>query len=276
MRMFPAAMLSCFAITLLLGCNPGNGGTGEESAADHSDQTQATEETTEVVEAPTCENAGPQSPRDIHLVDGINPVMFSEAPPLSEMNLCDIHFHRFAEHKAEGYSTLAGEGDHQGYICNGTTPGERPAASETGCKGIALGDTVEVHWAFTTCDVEPGPGLGSCFSNVCSNPDIRVVGRTFNLTDAADALDFASISNPAALILPEAENEVEYRGSSTGSSFSNDSCSPFSINWMVGPQCQPLNIASLNAWCDENVFDEDKAHTVRKLVTPLELLSKIE
>lgn len=42
---------------------------------------------------------GPQSPRDIDAPMGTNTRMFSTAPAYTEMNLCNIHFHKNAEHK---------------------------------------------------------------------------------------------------------------------------------------------------------------------------------
>ncbi|MDX8382892.1 MAG: delta-class carbonic anhydrase, partial [Ghiorsea sp.] len=42
---------------------------------------------------------GPQSPRDIDAVAGNNKRTFSQAPASTEMNLCNIHFHKNAEHK---------------------------------------------------------------------------------------------------------------------------------------------------------------------------------
>lgn len=41
---------------------------------------------------------GPQSPRNIDAVAGNNKVVFSPAPMRSKMNLCNIHFHKGAEH----------------------------------------------------------------------------------------------------------------------------------------------------------------------------------
>jgi len=37
---------------------------------------------------------GPQAPRDIDSVAGSNTVLFSAAPAHTEMNLCNIHFHK--------------------------------------------------------------------------------------------------------------------------------------------------------------------------------------
>ena len=37
---------------------------------------------------------GPQSPRDIDTKQGKNTLLFSHAPSIKKMNLCNIHFHK--------------------------------------------------------------------------------------------------------------------------------------------------------------------------------------
>ena len=68
-----------------------------------------------------CENFGPQTPRDLDKSEGTNKLNFSLAPDYKEMNLCNIHFHKHAEHKAAAFSVYAGEGEEGvggGYKCN--------------------------------------------------------------------------------------------------------------------------------------------------------------
>jgi len=70
-----------------------------------------------------CEGFGPQTPRDIDQVSGTNPITFALAPDAKELNLCNIHFHNNAEHKAEDFSLYAGEGHDGhggGYQCSST------------------------------------------------------------------------------------------------------------------------------------------------------------
>jgi hypothetical protein len=230
-----------------------------------------------------CDQAGPQAPRDITSMTGSNAMSFAVAPPAADMNLCDIHFHRYAEHRASGYKEIAGNGDHKGYVCNGTMPGASHADShddDLGCAGIAAGDTIEVHWVFTTCDVEPGPTLASCFSDTCTDPQLRVEARVFNLTDDGSGADFASFrsSSSGKVMLPEASDPVQYLGSTTGSGYNDGRCSPFKVTWNVTSACAPLEISSINGWCgkDKNPFKEDHAHGVRMLVKDAALLSPIE
>ena len=232
-----------------------------------------------------CVKAGPQAPRDITKLAGSNAITFAKAPPAGKMKLCDIHFHKFAEHRASGYTQLAGKGDHKGYVCNGHAPkagaqamgGHGPA---TGCGGIGNGDTVEVHWVFTTCDVKPGPTLGSCFSDTCKNPQLRVEARVFYLSDKKSAGNFSTISDYSSgrVSVPKPVGAVEYSGSTTGSGYNDGTCSPFKVTWNVSSACTPLQIASINNWCgkDKNAFKEDHAHGVRLLVKDTKLLSPIK
>lgn len=58
---------------------------------------------------------GPQSPRNIDSTTGDNERLFSTAPASKEMNLCNIHFHKNAEHQGGEFTTYAGNGDGHGY-----------------------------------------------------------------------------------------------------------------------------------------------------------------
>ena len=58
-----------------------------------------------------CMGFGPQTPRDIDSRKGQNKRVFTKAPSYKEMNLCNLHFHVNAEHKAKSYSIHV-EGEH--------------------------------------------------------------------------------------------------------------------------------------------------------------------
>jgi len=58
---------------------------------------------------------GPQSPRDIDSVGGTNAIAFNNAPASNQMNLCNIHFHKNAEHAGGEFNEYAGNGDGEGY-----------------------------------------------------------------------------------------------------------------------------------------------------------------
>ena len=243
-----------------------------------------------------CEGFGPQTPRDIDSAAGENKRIFSIAPSSSEMNLCNIHFHKNAEHKGSDFSIYAGDGDghgyDSGYQCNmskNLSKAELKAPKAPICKGkhgdLKPGDTIEVHWVHTSCDIEPGAGLGSCLSDGCANPNLRVETQIFTLVNDSNALDFNALDYDGTKIngyhqpkaLPTNSGvPVEFLGSTTGPSYSESTCSPLQVSWSVRPQCLKVDINTVGEWCKDNAFDEDHAHGVRKLVTNPKLLSTIK
>lgn len=137
---------------------------------------------------PACGAAGPQAPRDIDSRAGANKVRFEAAPKYQEMNLCNIHFHNQAEHKAAEFALYA-DGDRGrggGYQCamsRKLSAAELAAPAGDICKGLRPGDTIEVHWVHSSCDVEPGKGLESCLRPACKSPKLRVEAQVFTLVN---------------------------------------------------------------------------------------------
>lgn len=265
--------------------------SSEETDAQNTAPAVDVEAMVEEVSAPApglCLDAGPQTPRDISSTLGLNTVAFDVAPPAAELNLCNIHTHTNAEHKGPGFSVFVNDTDSGGYACNGTE--DLTAAEleplEGAYKGVKPGDTIEVHWVHSSCDVAPGPGLGSCLTDECTNPQFRVEAQTFlvvNDRNAPDFMDYSYSGNTAngmhqALSIPSDTGEpVEFLGSTTGPSYNQSTCSPFQVTWNVRPMCKKVDIASLHAWAESgNVFEETKSHGVRQLVTAPELLSPID
>lgn len=223
-----------------------------------------------------CIGAGPQAPRDIDRQTGTNPVIFMVAPAAADMNLCNIHFHRNAEHKAAAYSTYVEDGSNSGWACQAPAAGrlEKEHVSYKGCEGIAPGDTIEVHWVYTTCDTEAegvtpmGDGLNACLTKTCSNPQLRVVAQVFVLGEDG-GLKFSE--SP----LSHNDPTVVYTGSTTGTTYSNTHCSPFQVTWEVKTTCDSLEIDDFSKWCSTNQYRDNHAHGVRELVTSEALLSEI-
>ena len=242
-------------------------------------------------DAETCQGFGPQSPRDIDNLAGDNRRSFALAPDYDAMNLCNIHFHNNAEHRAKDFSIYAGEGDKGvggGYQCaisQSLSKSEMQAPKEEICKGIKPGDTVEMHWVYSTCVIKPGKGLSSCLSDKCVNPDLRVETQVFTVVNDPAALKFGDFGYDGNVVnglhqaksLPESTGApVEFAGSTTGLQFTDKQCSPMHVTWNVRPQCAKVDINSLGEWCNSNVFQENHAHGVRKLVTNPRLLSEIK
>ena len=237
--------------------------------------------------AEVCTGFGPQTPRDIDSLSGSNKRIFSIAPDHSEMNLCNIHFHAGAEHKAKDFSLKFSEAKGGGYACGiseSLTEAELAKPAKNFCKGIEPGDTIEMHWVFSSADVQPGKGLGACLNDGTANPNLRVETQVFTVVNDPNALSFDDLDYDGNVVngyhQPQAiptntGAPVEFLGSTTGPSFTQEVCSPLQVTWSVRPQYAKLDINSLSAWCEANEFEEDHAHGVRKLVTHPDLLSEI-
>lgn len=234
---------------------------------------------------------GPQSPRDINSKRGTNSRTFSKAPSYKKMNLCNIHFHKNAEHKGGQFTTYAGPGDGHGYMSgykyNGklTKKEQMPTKNEI-CPskhgGLYSGDTIEVHYVHSTAKVTPGPTLGACLSKDIINPQLRVETQVYVLVNDSKALDFQKLTKHSerkglhqALSIPKNTGRpIQYEGSTTGPSY-NENGSPIQVSWSVRPKVAKVNIETVANWCKGNAFKEDHAHGVRNLVINPELLSKI-
>jgi hypothetical protein len=234
---------------------------------------------------------GPQSPRDIATVTGTNMRTFEAAPAYTEMNLCNIHFHENAEHKGGEFTTSAGNGDGKGaetgFKYDGTlTEAELAPYGKTIGEGkygdLVPGDTIELHYVHTTAKVVPGPTLGACLSEAIMNPQLRVEAQVYVLVNDPEAADFNVLAQVEqvnglyqAVNIPTNTGEpVQYAGSTTGPSY-NSAGSPLQVSWSVRPEVMKVNIATVDAWLSDNIFNEDHAHGVRNLVVSEELLSPI-
>jgi len=234
---------------------------------------------------------GPQSPRDIDAAAGNNSLSFSAAPASTEMNLCNIHFHKNAEHKGGEFTKYAGNGDGHGFQ-SGYKYSGKLNASELKSVGhdicpskhgaLTAGDTIEVHYVHSTAQVKPGPTLGSCLNDAINNPQLRVETQVYVLVNDKNALDFGSLTKHGkknglhqAMNIPSNTGvPIEYAGSTTGPGY-NEKGSPFQVSWSVRPNVAKVNIQSVGKWCKGNAFNEDHAHGVRNLVTNPDLISKI-
>lgn len=238
---------------------------------------------------PACTGFGPQTPRDIDSKHGENKVYFGPAPDYKQMNLCNIHFHVSAEHKARDFAIE--DAHHGGYQCGiskNLTAAELAPTAEPVCPSehgpLKPGDTIEVHWVHSTAPVYPGPTLGACMDDKVKNPDLRVEAQVFTLVNDPNALDFSSLDYHGKVVsgFHQADNipsntgkPVVFGGSTTGPKYSEQTCSPLQVTWSVRPTCAKININTIAKWCKSNAFKEDHAHGVRKLVTTPALLSEI-
>jgi len=183
-----------------------------------------------------CQGYGPQTPRDISAVIGTNKRLFSLAPASTEMNLCNIHTHTNAEHKGPGFSVFVSKADNGGYQCNdaASLTAEQltdPTDGKGAFKGVKPGDTIEVHWVHTSCDIAPGEGLGSCLSDSCANPELRVEAQAFLVVNDPSALNFLDYAYDGNIVngyhqpkaLPtDTGDPVVFAGSTTGPKYTED------------------------------------------------------
>lgn len=235
---------------------------------------------------------GPQAPRDLARKKGSNQRVFSPAPAYQAMNLCNIHFHKNAEHKGGDFTTFAGYGDGHGYETgykyNGKlTARESKPLDEAVCNSdhgsLQAGDTIEVHYVHSTAQVAPGESLKSCLSESDANPQLRVEAQVFVLVNDPKAADFEKLTSVGqangyhqALGIPRnTGTPIQYAGSTTGPSY-NEKGSPLQVSWSVRPRVMKVSAQSVGAWCKGNAFKEDHAHGVRNLVVNEKLLAKMK
>lgn len=244
----------------------------------------------ELAKSTAGQGFGPQSPRDIAAHEGANNRAFSTAPPVGEMTLCDIHFHENAEHKGGQFTTFAGNGDGHGFGTGFKYDGELSDAElapvdmkvgESEHGHLSPGDTIEIHFVYSTAQATLGNSLGTCLSEAIGNPQLRVEAVVAVLVSEGgeDFTQMAMIEDVGGLNqvpnLPgNLGTPVVYDGSTTGPGY-NEKGSPFQVTWSVRPDVAKLDIASVDTWLKDNPFEEDHAHGVRNLVTNVELLSPI-
>lgn len=234
---------------------------------------------------------GPQSPRNIDTLKGSNTRIFNQAPKYQDMNLCNIHFHKNAEHQGGEFNKYAGNGDgagfQTGFVYSGKlTAAETKKVNQEICPskhgGLHPGDTIELHYVHTSAQVNPGPTLGACLSDAIMNPQLRVETQVYVLVNDKHALDFSELTKHAvvngkhqAVNIPNnTGTAIQYAGSTTGPSY-NEKGSPLQVSWSVRPKVAKVNIETVGKWCQGNTFNEDHAHGVRNLVTNPKLLSSM-
>ncbi len=159
-----------------------------------------------LLEATKDKGFGPQSPRDLSVLEGDNPRVAMTAPPFQSMNLCNIHFHENAEHRGGEFTTYAGNGNGAGAGTGFVYDGELSEAElaplgrtigEGEYGDLAPGDTIELHYVHTTAQVTPGPTLGACLSDAMANPQLRVEAQVYVLVNDDSAADFVALNEVA-------------------------------------------------------------------------------
>jgi hypothetical protein len=235
---------------------------------------------------------GPQSPRDLSTREGQNIKYFGTAPNHKIMHLCNIHFHKGAEHKGGEFTTFIGEGkgdgNNTGYRYDGQlSVSESEDYKEKVCAGdgdgLVVGDTIETQFVFSTAGVKPGATLSACFAENTINPQLRVEGQVMVLTNDGQGYSFVDLTYfrlergfyQAPNIPIDTGKPIQYAGSTTDPSY-NEKASPLQVSWSVRPKVIKVDIGTVKEWCEDNVFDEDRAHGVRNLIINPNLLSPLQ
>jgi len=239
---------------------------------------------------------GPQAPRDIDSAAGSNDIVFSQAPGYTGMNLCNIHFHKNAEHKGGQFTEYAGNGNGEGYqsgykaaikLSENETHATHGKICDSAHSTLKAGDTIEVHYVYSTADIKPGHSLGSCLNADSEmagmqNPQLRVEAQVYVVVNDKNALDFGKLTTvgkahgkyQASNMPTNLGTPVNYIGSTTGPGY-NEKGSPYFVSWQVFPNVAKVDIETVGKWCKGNEFEEDHAHGVRNLVMNPALLSQI-
>lgn len=180
-----------------------------------------------------------------------------------------------------------GNGFQSGYLYSEelNTSESQPVAGDV-CPSdhgsLQSGDTIEIHYVYSSAQVEPGETLGSCLSESIKNPQLSVEVQVFILANDGDARDFSKRAEVTkkddlhqALNIPgNTGTPIIYEGSTTGPGY-NEASSPFQAPWGVRPDVAKVNVETVGEWCKGNVFNEDHAHGVKNLVINPDLLSPI-
>jgi hypothetical protein len=233
-----------------------------------------------------CSDAGTQSPADVSegaLASGAS-ILPTNAilRNVSLMTLANVHYHSPAEHRSQGeFSTP--NASESGFACDDASDatGTARVVATNGddvsdaryafsfCQDVAVGDTIELHWVYSTGAARTGvsDGLSGAFATQ-NNPYVVVRAQVFKITnnpsdDVADLL----VSWNTTLV----SDAVRYVGSTTGDKYDNvDRCSPFLVIWHVDRECHRVSARSLDEMCrvmkDNGLSDDLKAHAARQLV----------
>lgn len=201
----------------------------------------------------------------------------------------NVHYHLGAEHKSEDFSddadTLAflhadpkeesslidmslakGHSKHvrPGFMCtNKGLTSEQLAEYDFKngkCKGeVEVGKSYEVHYVRSSAGYSPemlegvnddgiDDGLGGAATGRGQlNPMIVVQAQVFQIVNGGDNLnDMHKFSYSLAL-----NNTVMYPGSTTGTGFTNEICSPYAITWHVDKKCHQVSPESFEKFCEQ-------------------------
>lgn len=221
------------------------------------------DEEEEAAPAPSwpCVDAEPQAPRDVSVGASGNLAPRTAVIPLSDVpNLVHVntHFHLGAEHRSAGQYDIEpdtkAEGIVPGFMCDTSslTSDEMLPYDFQHCHDVEVGKSYEFHWVRSSHGSSIGPGLGGAFARGL-NPLVAVQAQVFYVANMGSNHSHPNLAHEYDAA--SAAETVSYMGSTTGTSWDNEYCSPLAVSWHVDPQCHCLSAASLDEMC--RVMKED-------------------
>lgn len=265
-----------------------------------------------------CTDAGPQAPKDLTtatLNTAAHGTRNPQAPifthdQMNHMTVVNVHFHLGAEHKSDNYNDEQftedydasnpvggpyGVTDHParpGFYGSGYSPSGRKDrdAVPAPCKGMKVGDTIEVHWVHSSAGVrQPDDGdyqlledgLGSAVNGrALRNPQVHVEAVVYQILPDGDAgITFTPVGSLRETHWPDepsADEYIRYVGSSTGMSYTGNeegptqTCSPYLINWGVDLRLHKVSSTTMQEFCSlllaEGLVKDVLVHGSRRIL----------
>lgn len=247
---------------------------------------------------PACSDADVQSPRN--LSPQAPGRMFPKAATLTRnqskhLPLTNVHFHLGAEHKSVEYGNgtdsaawdAKPSGPRPGFMCSskGAPSSELKPYKFKHCgEHVEVGKSYEIHYVHSSAGYSrkeelsrkqnPAHALrdglhGAANGHGQLNPMIVVNAQVVLLTNGGED-DFQIKAHDWT---PTRRSSVMYPGSTTGTSYNNTICSPYTCTWHVDKKCYKITAASFDNFCRElldssEVHDATHAHGSRMLVDP--------
>jgi len=212
-----------------------------------------------------CANAEVQSPRDVtsSFVGTKNPrVDMMPAGTRSSLVQVNTHFHLGSEHLSGGQYHLPSQttstaklGHHNadpqlGHYCQSQTTltsAQLTPYTFVNCDpAVQVGQTYEIHYVWSSGGTSINDGLAGAFSRT-NNARVLVEAQVFVITNDPSAPTYTDMMHGMNMAL--ATDAVKYLGSTTGTSYNNNVCSPYSITWHVDKSCHFVSAASFDAMC---------------------------
>lgn len=202
-----------------------------------------------------CAETEPQAPRDVtpgatgFNIPIVDVIPWNQIPSLHHVN---THFHQGAEHKSSGEYDIVKRDDAgdelPGFYCSTTSlsGAQRARYDFQYCHDVKVGDTYEMHWVHSSNGVSVGPGLGGAFARG-ANPAVAVQAQVFVVVNDANYDNIDLMSSFAG----NATSIRSYMGSTTGPSYNNEFCSPYTVSWHVDPSCHYISASSFDNMCRE-------------------------